>query len=42
MDRIIVLESGKIVEDDNFANLLNKNDGKFNEMWNHQIDGMIN
>ena len=42
MDRIIVLESGKIVEDDNFVNLLNKNDGKFKEMWSHQIDGMIN
>jgi ABC-type multidrug transport system fused ATPase/permease subunit len=42
MDRIVVIETGKIVEDDNFANLLNKNDGKFKEMWSHQIDGMIN
>jgi ATP-binding cassette subfamily B protein len=42
MDRIIVIETGKIVEDDNFVNLLNKKDGKFNEMWSHQIDGMIN
>jgi ABC-type multidrug transport system fused ATPase/permease subunit len=37
-----VLESGKIVEDDNFVNLLNKSDGKFKEMWSHQINGMIN
>ena len=42
MDRIIVLESGKIIEDDNFNNLLAKNNGKFKEMWNHQINGMIN
>jgi ATP-binding cassette subfamily B protein len=42
MDRIIVLESGKIIEDDNFKNLLAKNNGKFKEMWNHQINGMIN
>ena len=42
MDRIVVIETGKIVEDDNFVNLLNKNDGKFKEMWSHQINGMIN
>lgn len=42
MDRIIVLEDGKITEDDSFENLLAKNHGKFKEMWNHQINGMIN
>jgi len=42
MDRIVVIETGKIVEDDSFVNLINKNDGKFKEMWNHQINGMIN
>jgi ABC-type multidrug transport system fused ATPase/permease subunit len=42
MDRIIVLESGKIIEDDNFENLVNRNHGKFKEMWSHQITGMIN
>ena len=42
MDRIIVLEDGKITEDDNFENLLAKNHGKFKEMWSHQINGMIN
>lgn len=41
MDRIILLESRKIVEDDNFVKLLNKNDGKFKEMWNNQIYGAI-
>jgi ATP-binding cassette subfamily B protein len=42
MDRIIVLEDGKISEDDSFENLLAKNHGKFKEMWSHQINGMIN
>ena len=42
MDRIIVLESRKIVEDDSFVKLLNKNDRKFKEMSNHQINGVIN
>jgi ATP-binding cassette subfamily B protein len=42
MDRIIVLEDGKISEDDSFENLLAKNHGKFKEMWDHQINGMIN
>jgi ATP-binding cassette subfamily B protein len=42
MDRIIVLEDGKITEDDSFENLLAKNHGKFKEMWDHQINGMIN
>ncbi len=42
MDRIIVLEDGKISEDDSFENLVNKNHGKFKEMWDHQVNGMIN
>jgi len=42
MDRIVVIETGKIIEDDSFVNLISKNDGKFKEMWNHQINGMIN
>jgi len=41
MDRIIVLEEGKIVEDDNFVTLVNKENGKFKDMWNHQVNGMI-
>ena len=32
----------KIIEDDSFEKLLNKNHGKFKEMWDHQINGMIN
>jgi hypothetical protein len=42
MDRIILLESKKNVEVDSFLELLNKNDGKFKEIWNHQINGVIN
>ena len=42
MDRIILLESKKNVEVDSFVELLNKNDGKFKEIWNHQINGVIN
>jgi ATP-binding cassette subfamily B protein len=41
MDRIIVLEQGKIVEDDDFITLINKENGRFKDMWNHQINGMI-
>lgn len=42
MDRIILLENRKIVEDDNFVKLFNKNDGKLKEMWNNQINDEIN
>lgn len=36
MDRIVVLDNGKIVEDDNFENLLEKNDGFFKNLWQAQ------
>lgn len=40
MDRIIVLEQGKIAEDGSFESLLNLK-GKFAELWSHQVNGMI-
>lgn len=41
MDRIIVLENGHIIEDGSFKELLQKRDGKFKSLWEHQVDGMI-
>jgi ATP-binding cassette, subfamily B, bacterial len=40
MDRIIVLEKGKIIEDGSHEELLNKN-GYYHKMWNMQVDGFI-
>ena len=40
LDRIIVMNDGKIVEDGNFADLIAKN-GTFKELWYTQVDGMI-
>jgi ATP-binding cassette subfamily B protein len=40
LDRIIVMNEGKIVEDGNFADLIAKN-GTFKELWYTQVDGMI-
>lgn len=41
MDRIIVVESGKIVEDGTPDALLKKSHGVFKNMWDHQIKGFI-
>ncbi len=41
MDRILVFENGKIVEDGAPGELLQKNDGKFSHLWKMQSDGMI-
>jgi len=40
MDRILVMEKGKIVEDGNHAVLLKKN-GVYADLWNHQVNGFI-
>jgi len=41
MDRIIVIEDGNIVEDGSFQELLAKDGGKFKEMWDSQVNGMV-
>jgi len=40
MDRIIVFHNGKIVEDDTKENLL-KSGGRFQMLWNMQMDGFL-
>lgn len=41
LDRIIVIDSGQIIEDGSFQELLTKNNGKFKMMWDSQINGMV-
>jgi ATP-binding cassette subfamily B protein len=41
MDRIIVIEDGKIIEDGSFKELIAKDSGKFKEMWDNQVNGML-
>jgi ATP-binding cassette subfamily B protein len=41
MDRIVVIKSGRIVEDGKPENLLRKPNGVFKNMWDHQIKGFI-
>lgn len=41
MDRIVVIENGKIVEDGNPDSLLQKTNGIFKNMWEHQVKGFI-
>lgn len=41
MDRIIVLDKGKIIEDGTKDQLLKKKDGLFKKMWDMQKDGVI-
>jgi ATP-binding cassette subfamily B protein len=39
MDRIIVIENGKIIEDDTHEQLINKNEGVYKKLWNLQAGG---
>lgn len=39
MDRIIVIEEGKIIEDDTHEQLINKNEGIYKKLWNLQAGG---
>lgn len=41
MDRIIVMDKGKIVEDGTFMELVRKEKGKFKELWEHQVNGFV-
>ncbi|MCC8397977.1 MAG: ATP-binding cassette domain-containing protein, partial [Rickettsia endosymbiont of Labidopullus appendiculatus] len=41
LDRIVVMEGGKIVEDGSFLDLLTIPNGKFKELWEHQVNGMV-
>ena len=40
LDRIVVMDNGRIVEDGSFDELISKN-GRFKELWNHQVNGMV-
>lgn len=40
LDRILVLENGKIVEDGTHAQL-QSNGGRYADLWSHQVDGFI-
>jgi len=39
MDRIVVIENGKIIEDDKHEELINKDDGVYKKLWNIQAGG---
>jgi ATP-binding cassette subfamily B protein len=41
MDRIIIIKNGKIIEDGAPDTLLQRHDGIFKTMWEHQIKGFI-
>jgi len=41
MDRLVVIKSGKIIEDGNPDKLIKKPDGVFKNMWDHQVKGFI-
>ena len=41
LDRIVVMENGSIVEDGSFAELIAVPNGKFKELWEHQVNGMV-
>lgn len=41
MDRLIIIEGGKIVEDGTTDELLKKTNGIFKKMWDHQVKGFI-
>ena len=41
LDRILVMDQGKIIEDGSFEELIAKENGRFKEMWNHQAGGMV-
>jgi len=40
LDRIIVMDNGKIIEDGSFEELIKKENGKFKELWRVQAEGI--
>jgi ATP-binding cassette subfamily B protein len=40
-DRIIVFDNGEMVEDGSFFEPVNVKNGKFKELWEHQVNGMV-
>lgn len=41
MDRLVIIDDGKIVEDGSPEDLINKTHGIFKNMWEHQVKGFI-
>lgn len=41
MDRIIVMDDGKIIEEGSFVQLMSMKNGHFKRLWNTQVNGMI-
>jgi ABC-type multidrug transport system fused ATPase/permease subunit len=41
MDRIIVIENGRVVEDGSPSDLLHQKQGVFKSLWKHQAGGFI-
>jgi len=41
LDRIIVMDAGKIIEDGTFAKLMSIENGYFKKLWETQVNGMI-
>lgn len=41
MDRIVVMDQGKIIEEGSFTQLMNINEGYFKTLWDAQVNGMV-
>ena len=41
MDRIIVMDAGRIIEDGSFDALMRIKQGYFKTLWDSQVNGMI-
>ncbi|HJD62516.1 MAG TPA: multidrug ABC transporter permease [Rickettsia endosymbiont of Degeeriella rufa] len=41
IDRIIVMDKGNIIESGTFTELLSKENGKFKELREHQVNGFV-
>ena len=41
MDRIVVMDGGKIIEEGSFNQLINNEQGFFKKLWDSQVNGMV-